>query len=90
MEIGIVFMDPEHIYDYVPNSIVYIGHKPISVLFTTTIEVFDKIKESNIKYWIFTGSAATVIMNDSPQIPIEIFDLADKEFLMICYSMEST
>jgi len=90
MEIGIVFMDPKHIYDYIPNAILYTGYTPVSIIFTTTNDVLIKIKNSNIKYWIFSGSAHTVIMDNSPQIPIEIFDIPDKEFLMICYSMEST
>ena len=90
MEIGIVFMDPNHIYNYIPDSIEYIGGKPFTILFTNASDVLLIIKNSPIKYWIFSGSNDTVIMNDSPQIPIEIFDLPNKEFLMICYSMEST
>jgi GMP synthase-like glutamine amidotransferase len=44
---------------------------------------------SNIKKWIFSGSAHTVIYNDSPKVPMEIFNIPDKQFLLICYSMES-
>jgi len=90
MDIGIIFMDPKHMYNYLPDSIQYIGCNPVVFLFTKAIDILIIIKNSPIKYWIFSGSNDTVIMNDSPQIPIEIFDIPNKEFLMICYSMEST
>jgi len=47
------------------------------------------IAQSPIKHWVFTGSAQSIYEKDSPQIPLTIFNIFGKRFLLICYSMES-
>ncbi len=51
--------------------------------------IFQRIKQSSITHWIFSGSPTSVCKEDSPQIPMEIYKLKDKKYMMICYSMES-
>jgi len=50
--------------------------------------ILQSIKSSKIRHWIFTGTT----MHKQPlppPVPTEIFSLANKVFLLICYSMES-
>jgi hypothetical protein len=47
------------------------------------------IEKSSIKHWFFTGSSYDVLSPISPQIHPDIFDIPNKSFFMICYSMES-
>lgn len=87
MLVGIVNMnrygEPTHLL----NSIEKLGH-------TTRIighsdNVASIIKKSPIDHWFFTGSSYDVLSPISPQIDIKLFDLKDKHFFFICYSMES-
>jgi len=45
--------------------------------------------EKDIHHWIFSGSERIVTSPSAPQIPLALFELTDKTFLFICYSMES-
>jgi hypothetical protein len=47
------------------------------------------IAQSQIKHWVFTGSDQSIYATHSPQIPMNIFNIFGKRFLLICYSMES-
>ena len=47
-----------------------------------------QIQESPIKKWIMSGAHRHALY-DSYQVPQQITKLKDKEFLLICYSMES-
>jgi len=51
--------------------------------------IYEYIKGSPIKRWIFSGSAHSVIDNNSTQVPLKITKLENKKFFLICYSMES-
>lgn len=95
MEIGIVSMYP-NIKDivYVSNAIKILGYTPYIVDHKSKLKsfvrnIYNIIKNSKIKYWIFSGSPSMVIDRESPQVPLEIYNLKDKEFMLICYSMES-
>jgi len=92
MEIGIVSLYP-NIKDikYIVNAINMLGYSPyvLDLVRSTNRNIYNIIKKSNIKYWIFSGSPSMVIDRTSPQVPLEIYNLADKEFMLICYSMES-
>ena len=50
-------------------------------------ELFERIKRSPIKFWIFSGSTLH-IHHGGPVVPLKILGLR-KHFLLICYSMES-
>jgi GMP synthase-like glutamine amidotransferase len=70
------------------NLIGYLPH--IIDGFKNTEEyVYEYIKKSSIKHWIFSGSAHTVILKESTQVPLKVLDLEDKRCFFICYSMES-
>ena len=91
-EIGIVNMNPK-IKDIqtLENVCRSIGYLPI-ILDATQInyqKIFNYIKKSKIKKWIFSGSRLMVTDPWTPKIPLEIFDLEDKEFMLICYSLQS-
>ena len=90
MKIGIVNMTgfPEGI-KYVIKSIIDLGHQPIIFEYTTSNEILNKIMLSDIKKWIFSGSPHMVIDTTSPVVPLEIFNLKHKQFILICYSMDS-
>lgn len=47
------------------------------------------MKSSKITHWIFSGSDSDVENPKSPQIPLDMFHIPNKKFLLICYSMES-
>lgn len=47
-----------------------------------------QIQESPIKKWIMSGAHRNAL-TDEYQVPQQITKLKDKEFLLICYSMES-
>ena len=52
-------------------------------------EIRDIIESSQIRKWIFTGSPANVYDVKSPQVSLDLLNLANKELFLICYSMES-
>lgn len=47
------------------------------------------MRNSTIRYWIFTGSQLDPNDPLSPQVDKKILGLQDKRILLICYSMES-
>ena len=47
-----------------------------------------QIQESTIKKWIMSGAHRNAL-TDEYQVPMQITRFKDKEFLLICYSMES-
>ena len=47
-----------------------------------------QIEESTIKKWIMSGAHRNAL-TDEYQVPMQITRFKDKEFLLICYSMES-
>jgi len=51
--------------------------------------LFQRIRDSSITHWIFSGSPTSVCGENSPQIPMELYTLKNKQYMMICYSMES-
>jgi len=92
MEIGIVSMCPNIKYiKYVVNSIKILGYTPyvLDLYHGDKLKIFYIIKKSKIQHWIFTGSSCSVIEKSAPQIPLDIYKLNDKKFMMICYSLES-
>ena len=92
MEIGIVSLYPNiKCIKYLVNAINILGYNSyvLDLVRSTNRNIYNIIKKSNIKYWIFSGSPSMVIDRSSPQVPLEIYNLEDKEFMLICYSMES-
>jgi len=92
MEIGIVSLSPNiKNIQYVIDSIILLGHIPyiLDLVHSTKEKIYYIIKRSKIKYWIFTGSPLCVVDRRSTQIPLEIYKLQDKKYMMICYSLES-
>jgi anthranilate/para-aminobenzoate synthase component II len=85
MEIGIVNM-----YDTNPpflvNAIKQLDCRPYVINYSEN--VLHIIKKSKIKKWIFSGANEDVLENVK-QVPLELLTLKDKQFMMICYSMES-
>jgi GMP synthase-like glutamine amidotransferase len=92
MQIGIVSLYPKQKdIQHVENAIKLLGYIPhiIDLAHSTQDKIYYHIKNSDIKYWIFSGSPTSVIDKGSPQIPMEIFRLTAKRFMFICYSLES-
>jgi GMP synthase-like glutamine amidotransferase len=50
--------------------------------------VLKQIQDSSIKKWIMSGAHRNAL-TDKYQVPQQLSKLKDKEFLLICYSMES-
>jgi len=67
------------------NPVVY----HIDKLVERKINIVRLIAQSSIKHWVFTGAAQSIYDKESPQIPMNIFKIFGKRFLLICYSMES-
>jgi GMP synthase-like glutamine amidotransferase len=91
MHIGIVNMhkDLYRIHSIV-KTLTMIGATSYTIDGTSVTgqELVHKIEHSPIHHWIFSGSQYHVTHEDRPQVPMELFNL-DKQFMMICYSMES-
>jgi GMP synthase-like glutamine amidotransferase len=87
MRIGVVTI---HSKPYVEEALRKLGHVPV-VIQLNDENVAEKISHSDIKKWIFSGSDLRVTVNNplAPQVPMEILEMKDKEFFLICYSMES-
>ncbi len=87
MKIGIVKVNSN---TYVEKAIKKLGHT-FELLQINDPDLLKTIQNSNIQKWIFTGTGiATSVLNPlAPQVPLEILKLKDKEFFLICYSMES-
>lgn len=92
MEIGIVSLCSNIKYiKYVVNSVKVLGYTPyiLDLYHGDKLKIFYIIKRSKISNWIFTGSSCSVIDKNAPQIPLDIYKLHDKKYMMICYSLES-
>ena len=90
MNIGIINMTGfEDGTKYVIRCIKKLGYIPHNIDYTTENEIFKKITTSNIKHWIFSGSPHMVTDTTSPIVPLNILNLNDKKFMLICYSFES-
>ena len=91
-EVGLVNLNP-HIKDIqtLENACRSLGYRPLILDLTqlTKEKVYLFIKRSKIKKWIFSGSRLMVTDLCAPKIPLEIFNLENKEFMMICYSLQS-
>jgi GMP synthase-like glutamine amidotransferase len=87
MRVGVVKVNRN---TYVEDAVRTLGHTPV-VLQINDEELVTKIKKSSIPHWIFTGTgiAVSVLNPLAPQVPLEIFKMKDKHFVLICYSMES-
>jgi hypothetical protein len=87
VEIGVVKVNTN---TYVEDAVRKLGHIPV-VLQINDEDLVKKIKDSSISHWIFTGTgiAVTVFNPLAPQVPLDIFKMKDKQFFLICYSMES-
>ena len=48
-----------------------------------------KVRRSPIKHWIASGGAHYATDPGSPHIPLNLLTLPNKQFLLICYAMES-
>jgi GMP synthase-like glutamine amidotransferase len=51
--------------------------------------IYDYIKASPQKFWIFSGSAHNVTDINAMHVPLRVTALHHKKIMMICYSMES-
>jgi imidazoleglycerol phosphate synthase glutamine amidotransferase subunit HisH len=87
MRIGVVKFNTT---DYVEKAIRKLGHTPVIHQINEEALV-ETIQESPITHWIFTGTslAVSVLNPISPQVPMDILQMKDKCFFLICYSMES-
>ena len=74
---------------YVTEALVNLNYDPVVYSIHNTENIAKIIKDSSIKRWIFTGSKLMVPAKGSAQVPMEIMTYSDKEFFLICYSMES-
>lgn len=74
---------------YVIEALVNLNYDPVVYSIHNTENIAKIIKDSSIKRWIFTGSKLMVPAKGSAQVPMEIMTYSDKEFFLICYSMES-
>jgi GMP synthase-like glutamine amidotransferase len=75
-------------------SLRKLGYIPVEILGYSTLtreenskRIYNEIRGSKIKHWIFSGSPHQV-SESSLQVPLDILTLPMK-FLLICYSMES-
>lgn len=88
-KVGIVSMYTNPIYSkHVINAVIDSGNEYELYDINKEKNILKIIKTSHIKKWIFTGSQNNVRNPNSPRIPVEILDLDDKQFFLICYSME--
>jgi GMP synthase-like glutamine amidotransferase len=90
MNIGVVNMTGnKNGIKYIIEALSNLEYTPNIYDYTTEEEIFNIINTSNINNWIFSGSPHMVIDTNVPIVPLEIFNLSDKKFMLICYSMES-
>ena len=91
MEIGLVNMNPTKKPEVFIQTLHSL-HCFIHVLDCSEMdsnEILKSIQESPIQKWIFTGSPSSVYDTNVPTVPIQILDMSEKKFFLICYSMES-
>ena len=87
MRIGVVSI---HSKPYVEEAVQKLGYTPFVLSFLEE-DLAEKIQKSKINKWIFSGSDLRVTVNNplAPQVPMDILEMKQKEFFLICYSMES-
>ena len=87
MQIAIVKVNSN---TYVEKAIKKLGHT-FKLFQINDPNLVQTIEQSSIQKWIFTGTGiATSVLNPlAPQVPLEILQIKDKEFFLICYSMVS-
>jgi len=93
MNVGVVIMNPSGKHpEALLNTLQTIFCKIdiIQCSEYTNNELETHIAESPIQKWIFTGSPVSIYTPSSPKVPMNIFNIPNKEFFLICYSMEST
>jgi GMP synthase-like glutamine amidotransferase len=91
MRIGIVNMDKDRIYiNPLVDAVEGLGAIPhiINGTILSEQELLTTIQRSPIRHWIFSGSRYHIHHTGVPIVPMELFK-TDKQFLMICYSMQS-
>jgi len=72
------------------NTVREEGQTPFILSGNSKSEILHAVRhETDIHHWIFSGGTQAVIDPETPQVPLELFDRADKTILCICYSMES-
>ena len=90
--VGLVNLNP-NIKDIqtLENACRSLGYNPFVLDLTTLTKekLYVYIKRSKIKKWIFSGSRSMVTDSWTPKIPLDIFDIENKEFMLICYSLQS-
>ena len=87
MEVGVIdFYHPRKGISPLLESLTKLGYKA-KVISGESVNV-KQIQESPIKKWIMSGAHRNAL-TDEYQVPQQITKLKDKEFLLICYSMES-
>jgi len=94
MEVGVLDMFPgERGSWYIIRALFELGYNPVVLNMDTVVakkqSLAKLIGRSGIKHWIFSGSPQRVHNASSVQIPLNCLAFKDKEFLLICYSMES-
>lgn len=92
MEIGIINMyGTNYECRYLINAMLSLNITPhvIDGFNTSEQYVYNYIENSQIKHWIFSGSAHDPTLHNAKKVPIGLLNLDDKQFMMICYSMES-
>ena len=87
MRVGIVNMYSHKLQPYLQRALNSIGHD-ITIL-DSDDNYIEIIKRSPITHWIFTGSDSDVTNKKSPVLDIGIIKMKNKQFLLVCYSMES-
>jgi len=93
-EVGVLDMYPtERGSWHLIHTLFELGYNPIVLHIGTIVQknqsLLKLVLRSRIKKWIFSGSPQSVHNIKSNQIPLDVFKLKDREFLLICYSMES-
>jgi GMP synthase-like glutamine amidotransferase len=90
MIVGIVNMyKSSHGALYIAQAILALGHTPLLLQYTEP-NLYEKIRDSAIRHWIFSGSNQTVTHKLSPRIRVpKLLQMWEKTFFLICYSMES-
>ena len=89
MEVGVLDMYPDSIGSWrLIKAVNDLGYNPV-VFNSKTESLYKIVRQSGIKKWIFSGSPQSVHSKESTQIPLDVFKHSSKDFLLICYSMES-
>jgi GMP synthase-like glutamine amidotransferase len=89
MEVGVIVMcGHKGGCNVLINVLKEMGYRP-ALFFIETINIYESIVESKIKYWILSGTRLNASVEKTPAVPMEIFSIPKKRFFLICYSFES-